>query len=402
MTSNNYDIPNNKKGFPMELLFQPIQKRLEYFQSVKLKHPILEETVDKLWEAINSNFSNSIILVYGPTGVGKTTILEHLMNKILNETKNDLITDREKIPYVKVEVAGTNSGKFDWKDFYRDILQGLAEFSIDHRVNLLEWESPHQPYLPLENIRQSYQLLANNVRSTESRLRNSVEQALRHRRPSVVLLDEAQHLTALSSGRKLLDQQNVIKSLANKTNTKHALFGSYELMMLRDLNGQLARRTINIHFRRYSLSLADREAFRNSVISFEGALPLKEQSFLADYEEFLYQGCLGCIGILKDWLYRALLMALNNQEETIALNHLENTKLDNVKLLKILEECLNGERQLKDEESESPKELRRLLGLDLLYNDEVRSIKNNHRTYRKVGERNPIRDSIEEKIRSIA
>jgi hypothetical protein len=60
-----------------------------------------------------------------------------------------------------------------------------------------------------------------------------VEQALRYRRPRAVLIDEAQHLFALASGRRLEDQLNVLKSLANRSNTVHVLFGTYELLRVR-------------------------------------------------------------------------------------------------------------------------------------------------------------------------
>ena len=52
-------------------------------------------------------------------------------------------------------------------------------------------------------------------RSSGAEYQYSVEQALRFRRPVAVLIDEAQHLAKVSSGRRLVDQLDVIKSMAN-------------------------------------------------------------------------------------------------------------------------------------------------------------------------------------------
>ena len=54
------------------------------------------------------------------------------------------------------------------------------------------------------------------------------------------MIDEAQHLGKIASGRRLLDQLDVIKSIANQTKTVHVLFGTYDLLAFRNLNGQLS------------------------------------------------------------------------------------------------------------------------------------------------------------------
>lgn len=374
-----------------------VQKKLDYFRSVKISHPKLNKAFEDLWEAVKSYDDGSLILLYGPTGVGKTTIMHLIEKKLLQEIKADLLTDREIIPLVKVEIAGPSAGKFDWKDFYREILNGLAEFSIDRRTDFSKWQTPYQPSLPFDGFSQKYSLVANDTRSTESRLRTSVEKAFQHRRPKVVLLDEAQHLTALSSGRKLLDQQNVIKSLANRTNTTHALFGSYELLLFRDLNGQLARRTSNIHFQRYLKTPADLLEFEETVWNFQKEIPLENQPDLVSEINYIYNGCLGCIGILKDWLYRALIKSLAENKETLTMQHLEQTKLEEVKLLKILGECLDGERTLIDEKTKYAKELYELLdGGGKRFVDDIKGKQNGStkKNKSKPFVRSPMRDRV--------
>jgi len=393
-------IPDVQPAFPVYLLNQPVQAKLNYFRDLKITHPILTQTFEELWESTNYYNEGSLILLFGPTGVGKTTIMELLEKRVLEEMKDELVNDRERIPLVKAEIAGPTSGKFDWKDFYKEMLRGLAEFSIDNRVNFSRWENPQQPCLPLGNLTQSYDAVANDNRSTESRLRTSVEQALAHRRPKVVLLDEAQHLTALSTGRKLLDQQNVIKSLANRTAITHALFGSYELMTFRNLNGQLARRTVNIHFPRYlHTSKRDFRDFEKTIWNFQKQLPLEKEPDLLSQKEQLYEGCLGCIGILKNWLYRALVAALSANSKTLTDYHLEQSRLDDVKLVKILKECLEGETKLNSDRNEAQKELKKLLYTVPLSptaqgDMKAKGKKNTKKGSQSVGLRRPWRDEV--------
>src|SRR6202000_2043653 len=68
-----------------------------------------------------------------------------------------------------------------------------------------------------------------NPRASGAEYQHAVEQALLHRRPRAVLIDEAQHLAKMSSGRRLLDQLDVIKSIANCTGIPHVLVGTYDL-----------------------------------------------------------------------------------------------------------------------------------------------------------------------------
>lgn len=392
-SSDNKQSNNNSQGEPSNKTYET---RLREFQNLKINHPILNESFEELWEAVKSYNDGSLILLFGPTGVGKTTIMGLLEKRLLEELKDELLADREMIPLVKAEIMGSSTSKFDWKDFYREILIELSEFSIDNRVDFTKWETRHQPWLPFDNDNYSYKNIANDNRSTESRLRKSVEQALRHRRPKVVLLDEAQHLTALSTGRNLLDQQNVIKSLANRTETTHALFGSYELMSFCDLNGQIARRTVNVHFRRYvNTSKKDMTDFENIIWNFQQQLPLEEETDLISHTRYLYEGCFGCIGILKDWLYRSLVKLFSGQGKILTLQHLERTKLDAIKLVKIAQECIDGERRSEQESAEAVVKLRAYLGYAQGKDNSINVVKNKTiRNKNGVGNRRPYRDKV--------
>ena len=149
-------------------------------------------------------------------------------------------------------------------------------------------------------------------------LRHALEGALTHRRPAAFFVDEAQHLAKMKSGRKLQDQLDSIKSLASLTRTVHVLVGTYELLPFRNLSAQLSRRSIDIHFRRYQATRSeDYAAFQNVAFTFQRHLPLEGESDLLKHIEYCYERSIGCVGVLKEWLMRALAFALGRDSRTV-------------------------------------------------------------------------------------
>jgi hypothetical protein len=186
---------------------------------------------------------------------------------------------------------------------------------------------------------------------------------LRFRRPAAVMIDEAQHLGKVASGRRLLDQLDVIKSIANRTNTVHVLFGTYDLLAFRNLSGQLSRRSVDLHFPRYRAHDAeDRKIFVNIVHSFQKKLPLPEPPNLVRHWELLYERTSGCVGMLKQWLVKALAAALRRGDSTISVSDLEAHALSIAQCDRILSEITEGEARLNEGDGARSK-LRARLGL---------------------------------------
>ena len=175
----------------------------------------------------------------------------------------------------------------------------------------------------------------------------AVEQALRHRRPAAVFIDEAQHLARVSSGRKLADQLDVLKSIASRTQTIHVLIGTYELLAFRNLSGQLSRRSTDLHFSRYHVEQdRDIQVFRNVVLTFQQQLPPEHALDLSDMWDFLYERSLGCVGILKDWLSRSLNTSCR-AARPLSRRTLEQAALSASQCEKILAETREGENRLR-------------------------------------------------------
>lgn len=167
----------------------------------------------------------------------------------------------------------------------------------------------------------------------------------------------------MASGHKLQDQLDCLKSLANMTRILHGLMGTYELLSFRNLSAQLSRRSVDIHFRRYHADVQeDVQAFKSVVLTFQRHMPLEEPPDLVDCWEYCYERTLGCVGILKDWLTRALRDALEEGATTVTLKHLQQRAWSVAQCRRMLKEIQEGEKQLSETEDDCA-QLRTTLGL---------------------------------------
>ena len=320
---------------------------LQGFRYFTIAHPLLLEMKERLLSAIKSAAPGSLILVLGPTGVGKTTLRLKVEQLLTEELLPSLESDRGRIPFVSVNTMAPLNGNFSWKDHFARLLRQMNEPLIDDKLNGERNSRGQFTPAPRAGFELQY----------------AVEQALRHRRPVAVFLDEAQHLGRIASGRKLADQLDVVKSMASQTKIVHVLLGTYELLAFRNLSGQLSRRSLDIHFRRYRCEdKPDLETFRNILLTFQAQIPLPEPCDLSLWIDLLYERSIGCVGILKEWLMRALAVALDEGKPTLHKRHLEETALLASQCERILIEAREGEVRLNEDDA-SRSRLRNLLGI---------------------------------------
>ena len=342
-----------EQGFPQELLDQPAAARIEYFKQYTMAHPLLKEANEKLRSAILEPAGSNLVFLFGPTGVGKTTLQQRIRKMLTTEMLPELEADPGRIPFVSIEAVGPDSGSWSWKDFYKRILIELKEPLVKYK------RRPDARLAPTGDET----LLHPRAPGTE--LRYALEQALRYRKTTAVMIDEAQHLAKMASGRKYQDQMDSIKSLANMTGTVHVLLGTYELLAFRNLSGQLSRRSTDIHLRRYRAdSDEDRGMFMSILLTFQRYMPLKEEPELTQHWEYLYEGSVGCVGILKDWLLRALVAALKAGRETLTFKTLQNTAFSTSQCEKIASEVIEGETIIEEKVGARTR-LQNLLGLSV-------------------------------------
>ena len=229
---------------PTDLLTQPAGARQEYFeQRCLIEHPHLLKVLDHIVQTIcppgegaSTRRPGTMVLVIGPSRVGKTTLIRLLEERLLVQAKSQMEGDASFIPFASIPAAGPQTSRFDWRTYYRAILRGLQDPFVDGKI----------------------------ARIRERELREAMETALLQRRPIALIVDEAHHLAKTSSGRYLQDQLDHLKYFENLTGVSHLLVGTYELRPFRKINAQLACRSVDIHFSRYDAAKEEEaQAFRS-------------------------------------------------------------------------------------------------------------------------------------------
>ena len=374
-----------KYAFPPELLEQSPEARLGYFKSFTIAHPLLREADAALKQAIQEPTGWSLIFVYGPTGVGKTTLRRRVEKHLKEAMMEALRQDPGMLPVVSLEAPAPDSHQFSWKDYYLRALVEMEEPLIDRKLT----HTAHTSF------RGGSGRALNDPRVPGIELRLALESSLIHRRPKAFFIDEAQHLAKMRSGRKLQDQLDSIKSLASITNTVHVLFGTYELLPFRNLSAQLSRRSIDIHFPRYRAERSgDYTAFRSVVFTLQRHLPLPGESDLLPHVEYCYERSIGCVGLVKDWLTRALALAINQGADAVSFKMLQKTAWPLDQSERMAREAVDGESDMSERE-ETRDRLRQMLQLG------THSVPATARTNApvphagpRVGQRRPVRDLV--------
>jgi len=385
------------QGFPRELTSQPIEARRHYFETKVVAHQHLKQVYDALLHAVRYPAGTSLICVAGPTGVGKTTLLQRLVKQLIEDAAHDPATTSGHMPAMLMEAASPDTGNFSWKDYFTRALIAADEPMLQEKITY--------DIRGIHRDGQGQLIIERTVTTLD--LRRVLEKCFRHRQPRAFIVDEAQHLKKMTSGRRLLDQMDTLKSLANMSSTVHVLVGTYDLLGLMNLNAQLARRSVEIHFPRYHINRGeDLKEFKKLLRTFQRHLPLPKEPDLESHYASFYERSLGCTGMLKTLLNKALGAALEEQEQTLVPKHWEAFAEPPHKLKEMLHEIREGEKRLHEQESESHlQELREMLGLeevpakDKLPGEDASSTlpaNPTKRQGRRVGQRGPKRDRVGE------
>ncbi|PEX11645.1 ATPase [Priestia megaterium] len=375
-------MENNPYQFPEDILNSNPEERLAYFQRLMINHPLMQQTINVLLESIYEPAGASIIMLFGPSGVGKTTLKRFVEKQVIKKMIPELEKDKGMIPIAGIELVSPDLGNFNWKDYYKRSLEALNEPLVNHKFDYDRRINPEgiKTHIPASKFR------------TSPELRKSLEKAFIFRKPIAFVVDEAQHFGKMATGKKLQDQLDSIKSLANMTKTTHILIGTYELLSFVNLSGQLSRRSVDINFPRYNLNNEEHiEAFQRVIYTLQSKLPLKEESNLLEHWEFIYERSVGCIGILKNWLEKSLFGVLKENREKIELKDLEKYAMSIDKVEKMISEILLGESMIAGDE-EKIRRVQYMLGIDKIgsASDSVKKVNKSS----SVGKRNPKRDQV--------
>ncbi len=348
------------------------QARLAAFKAYAVHHPLLEDVDARLTQALLEPAGFAHVLVYGPSGVGKTTMLRRIASRApalftqlapQSDVSNWRLAHGSPAllpqPLLVLEARPPDGGTFHRADYYRSALTQLGE-TYYQQWSLVDIQAEQT----WETRTKSRGRSPTTQFHDAPELRRALEEAIARRGVRAVIIDEAQHLMKVASGAKLLDQLDWLKSMTNMTGVVHVLIGTYDLLDFRNLNGQAARRGQDLHFPRYQFQHeADRRAFQGALHSLLQQIPLDvDRQDLMNHWFYCYERSIGCVGILKDWLVRVVSSALHARIRRLTLAHLEQHALSNAQCERMAADANAAEQKLHYTES-SREHLWTLLGM---------------------------------------
>jgi hypothetical protein len=309
--------------------------RLRYFKDIVVRHPKMEQAVDDVMTLSAPSTGTDILLLIGPTGVGKSASTETVRRKYIELYEEELRKDQGFIPFAMVVAPASGEKKFSWRRLYMRLGEAVNEPLISRKM---PGRAERRAHSVDDVMRRS---------GTVAGQQEAFENALKNRRTRLVVIDEAAHILANCGEATLVDHMNALKSIANVPGVTLMLVGSYDLYRLPMLSGQLARRTAVIHLARYvSGDREDQECFRRALRTLQNRLPLEPVPDLERYSKHLQVACVGCVGTLKDTLMRALALTLEKGGKWKD-EYLRKSLLPEGHVAAILEETLKGERLLE-------------------------------------------------------
>jgi len=307
-----------------------IPNAFELLTRTKVLHRNYEATCRRLAAASLAIMKGELIVLVGPSRVGKT----RCVRDALCIPEPNVPDQRSRMRVVVVEAGNdSTSGEFSTKAFMIECLRAL-----------------HHPVYGVPDDDDPWQerLQARLRRTPEGTLRSAFQSGHELRETEYLVIDEAHHVGYTPGGdaaaARILDSY---KCLANRTNLKLVLTGSYQLLRLLTLAPHLLGRQHPLEFPRYHGDVrSDVIAWQQILQTFSRCLRFENGQSLCSWNGYLFDGALGCVGQLLRWLRVALARSQSEGGISISRDLLEQTRLPAAQEVAILGEILAGEQQL--------------------------------------------------------
>lgn len=329
--------------FPAHLLKASPEERKQYFRDYEMLHPRIELVFNHVMRIIREPGGKQIVIVVGPTGVGKSFLIRWLVSELESEWAKIQHTDPGRIPVAWMEIPAKDTRQPSWGDYYVRALEALEERHIEKKVLYADVG------VDVKTVDGKKNLVIESA--SIRKYRRALESCIKFRRPLILLLDEA-HQLVNTGGLRIEEQTENLKSIANMTGTLHGLFGTYKILDLLSLDDdeesdQLIRRSTIVHFRRYVNNEGERFIFDSVVNSFCVNMPFRKVPDLTQHIDYLYERTLGCVGILRDWLVAAVTEAVDEGAAALNLSHLKRTCLiSKARSIKMLQQFARSEQNI--------------------------------------------------------
>lgn len=295
-----------KNSFPFKNIYTPVplsKATLEELRSLVIFHPNLNIILDEILTFVELGSSEKILLVVGPTGVGKSTLIQFIYSKLLNEFHN-----QGKQSPVRLSILPPEGSTFGFRTFYIQLMEALDEPLPNYKA---------EPEFRRAQIRRKPGLKKN--RSTgECRL--DVDTLLVNKKCPLILLDEMNHFARSMGKQQMIDHMDVPKSIAGITKTKIVGFGTEGALRLLHLNSELSRRIKPFFFQPYPPEEIDK--LFSCYVSICKDLKLNT-TVGKEHKKYLHTNSVGLIGQLSSWMSDAIIHALRRRSKTLDIEDLK-------------------------------------------------------------------------------
>lgn len=333
------------------------------FGEATITHRLLDQTHRSIMRTIRQPAGFTFLLIYGPTGVGKTRMIASLHREILAMGSP---APASACQVLTISADPPDGSPFNRGYFYQTLLTRLGEKTYPLQVQI----ASHADHSPLKRRRLPKAAINSN---DIPELREATKEAIPRHELEVLIIDEAHHMLYAGDGAQgsiLQEQLAWLKSLSIAApNMLYILVGTYDLLNFGRLNGELSRRCQPIHFPRYQLQREeDCVEFQAGLFHLLQKVPLQVDTatLVKDYWLYFYERSVGCIGILKDWLTRAVSTALSERKDTLTLDWLQDHALEVEQCQQMMLDAFEGEQKLNYTEAHREHLWRLLQGGELI------------------------------------
>ncbi|WP_386339156.1 AAA family ATPase [Xanthomonas citri pv. citri] len=264
-----------------------------------IQHVRYLEIYRKLYTQLSMGAPGSVVMLVGPTRVGKSRLVCAVARALVGETESDATQ-----PVIVIEAATTHGGRFSMKHFTMRALQELRHPLFGEHGHL---------------IRRS---------ESETQLRLQLEQAIVHRQTRYLIIDEAHHLLRTPQIQRAAEVLDSLKCLANSTGVILVLAGAYELFTAGLASTHLNGRMRVIEFGRYQPGGQDNVHYLGILKGLDVHLPWKNGHSLLGHSQYVQAGTLGCLGLLLAWVNAAMCEMISRGEELLCLDHFVETRFE--------------------------------------------------------------------------
>ena len=275
-----------------------------------IEHPRFTDAYDALELASESS---PMVLLLGVSGAGKSYMSDLLVTNRREEplspfSEDDDNPDEDPDPPIPPLVAAgvtapsAHRGPFSWKTLWGRALRVLQDpvpdAKFDHERNA-------------KALRGG--MSRPSSRSTEAELFQAVCAAAIDRRLELLVIDEACSMLKSDAGRTLADQLDILRELADLATFTVVLVSTFRIVRYLHCSSELNRRLSHVVLHPYFDTPDepgcedDYELFCRVAVSLMERIPDWARLRLGQREcQRLYNGSMGCVGVLADWYGRAL------------------------------------------------------------------------------------------------